>query len=146
MLGLGLADVRKHDIGFLFRAPHLDKFFAADRMMKVMDDTLDGLGLQLSERPNIHVDAESREKKRPRAFCSAIKVPGDVVLCIRPQGGMDDYRALFHEMGHAQHFGNVSSDMSFEFKYLGDAGLSETYAFLFDHLPGSRDWLASTSS
>ena len=141
VLGLGLADVRKHDIGFLFRAPGLDKFFAAGRMMNVMDDTLDGLGLQLSDRPNIHVDAEPREKKRPRAFCSAIRVPDDVVLCIRPQGGMDDYRALFHEMGHAQHFGNVSPDMAFEFKYLGDAGLSETYAFLFDHLPGTRDWL-----
>ena len=109
VLGLGLSDVRKHDIGFLFRAPELDRFFAADRMMKVMDETLDGLGLQLSEQPNIHVDAEDREKKRPRAFCSAIQVPGEVVLCIRPQGGMDDYRALFHEMGHAQHFGNVSA-------------------------------------
>ena len=142
VLNLGLSDVRKHDIGFLFRAPELDRFFAADQMMKVMDDTLGGLGLQLSEHPNIHVDAEAREKKRPRAFCSAIKVPGEVVLCIRPQGGMDDYRALFHEMGHAQHFGNVSAANPFEFKYLGDVGLSETYAFLFDHLPGNRNWLA----
>jgi hypothetical protein len=142
VLGLGLADVRKHDVGFLFRAPDLDRFFAADRMMKVMDDTLDGMGLQLSEHPNIHVDAEAREKKRPRAFCSAIRVPDDVVLCIRPQGGMDDYRALFHEMGHAQHFGNISPGLAFEFKYLGDIGLSETYAFLFDHLPDNRNWLA----
>jgi hypothetical protein len=142
VLDLSLADVRKHDIGFLFRAPALDKFFAADRMMKVLDDTLDGMGLQLSEHPNIHVDAEAREKKRPRAFCSAILVPDDVVLCIRPQGGMDDYRALFHEMGHAQHFGNVSAACPFEYRYLGDTGLSETYAFLFDHLPGNRNWLS----
>lgn len=141
VLGLALSDVRKHDIGFLFRAPELDKFFAASRMMGVLDATLDGMGLSLSERPNIRVDAEDREKKRPRAFCSAIRVPDDVVLCIRPQGGMDDYRALFHEMGHAQHFGNVSADCPFEFRYLGDIGLSETYAFLFDHLPGNHSWL-----
>lgn len=141
VLGLSLSDVRKHDIGFLFRAPELDRFFAADRMMGVLNTTLDGMGLQLSDRPNIRVDAEIREKKRPRAFCSGIRVPAEVVLCIRPQGGMDDYRALFHEMGHAQHFGNVSAAIPFEFKYLGDVGLSETYAFLFDHLPGDRDWL-----
>ncbi len=141
VLDLGIADVRKHDIGFLFRAPDLDRFFAADRMMGVMNETLDGMGLSLAERPNIRVDAEIREKKRPRAFCSAIRVPDDVVLCIRPQGGMDDYRALFHEMGHAQHFGNVSAACPFEYRYLGDIGLSETYAFLFDHLPGSRNWL-----
>jgi hypothetical protein len=141
VLNLPLSDVRKHDIGFLFRAPGLDRFFTADRMTGVLNASLDGMGLSLKDRPNIHVDAEDREKKRPRAFCSAIKVPGDVVLCIRPQGGMDDYRALFHEMGHAQHFGNISAACPFEYRYLGDIGLSETYAFLFDHLPGNKNWL-----
>ncbi len=141
VLGLDLHEVRKYDIGYLFRAPDLDRFFAGDAMMKVLNDTLSGLGLPLSGCPNICVDAEPREKKRPRAFCSGIKVPGEVILCIRPQGGLDDYRALFHEMGHAQHFGNVARAMPFEYKYLGDAGLSETYAFLLEHLTGNRGWL-----
>ena len=141
VLDLSLSDVRKYDVGYLFRVKEFDRFFAADRMMNVLGQTLEGMGLQLSDQPNIHVDAEIREKKRPRAFCSGIRVPKEVVLCIRPQGGMDDYRALFHEMGHAQHFGNVQQDMPFEYKYLGDVGLSETYAFLFEHLTGNKFWL-----
>ncbi|OPY29261.1 MAG: hypothetical protein A4E28_01006 [Methanocella sp. PtaU1.Bin125] len=142
VLDLSLSDVRKFDIGYLFRVKEFDRFFAADRMMGVMGGTLEGMGLQLSDQPNIKVDAEIREKKRPRAFCSGIRVPDEVVLCIRPQGGMDDYRALFHEMGHAQHFGNVSPSIPFEYRYLGDVGLSETYAFLFEHLTGNKYWLS----
>lgn len=139
VLDLNLADVRKHDISFLFRVKEFDKFFAADRMMNVLDVTLAGMGLDGAK--NIHVDAEPREKKRPRAFCSAIKVPDDVVLCIMPKGGIDDYRALFHEMGHAQHFGNVAREQPFEFKCLGDNSVTESYAFLFEHLTGNKNWL-----
>jgi hypothetical protein len=141
VLDLGLSDVRKYDIGYLFRVKEFDRFFAADRMMNVLGRTLESMGLQLSDQPNIHVDAEIREKKRPRAFCCGIRVPDEVVLCIRPHGGMDDYRSLFHEMGHAQHFGNVLPAMPFEYKYLGDVGLSETYAFLFEHLTGNKYWI-----
>ncbi|HWQ28343.1 MAG TPA: hypothetical protein VNN12_04915, partial [Dehalococcoidia bacterium] len=55
--------------------------------------------------PNIHRDTEPRPRKSPRAFCSAIRVPDEVILVINPHGGHDDYRALFHEAGHAEHFG-----------------------------------------
>jgi hypothetical protein len=139
ILGLSLSDVRRHDVAYLFRVKEFDRFFAADRMMKVLDDTLAGMGLDGAK--NIKVDAEPRERKRPRAFCCGIRVPDEIVLCIMPKGGMDDYRALFHEMGHAQHFGNVAREQAFEFKYLGDNAVTESFAFLFEHLIGNRNWL-----
>ena len=40
ILNLSLGDVRKHDIGFLFRAKVYDKFFAQDQLMKVAEEKL----------------------------------------------------------------------------------------------------------
>ena len=48
---------------------------------------------------NVELDIEARPGKRPRAFCAPIRVPGRVVLVMLPQGGQDDYQALFHEAG-----------------------------------------------
>jgi oligoendopeptidase F len=144
ILKINQSDVRKHDIGFLFRAKNLDRLFGQENMMKALNVTLDGIGLPLSENPNIRVDAEAREKKSPRAFCSPINVPGQVMLCIMPKGGLDDYRALFHEMGHSQHFSNVNPGTPFEFKYLGDNSVTEAFAFLFEHLVADKAWLTST--
>lgn len=146
VLKLNLSEVRKHDIGFLFRAKDFDRLFTQEKMMGVLNSTLDGMGLPLSENPNIRLDVDVREKKSPRAFCSPINVPEQVMLCIMPKGGMDDYRALFHEMGHSQHFSNVNNDCPFEFKYLGDNSVTEAYAFLFEHLFTNKSWLIQNLS
>jgi hypothetical protein len=143
ILKVNQSDVRKHDIGYLFRAKDFDHLFSQEGMMKALNGTLDGLGLSLSENRNIHLDTEIREKKSPRAFCSPIKVPDQVMLCIMPKGGMDDYRALFHEMGHSQHFSSVYPGIAFEFKYLGDNSVTEAFAFLFEHLIADKAWLTA---
>lgn len=144
ILKLNPSDVRKHDIAYLFRAKDLDRLFGQENMMKALNATLDGIGLPLGENPNIRLDTEAREKKSPRAFCAPIKVPDQVMLCIMPKGGLDDYRALFHEMGHSQHFSNVNAGMPFEFKYLGDNSVTEAYAFLFEHLISDKAWMTAT--
>ena len=72
-----------------------------------------------------------------------ISVPDDVRLVIRPAGGQSDYQALLHESGHAQHYGWASEQLPPEFKYTGDYALTETYAFLFNHLISDGEWLAS---
>jgi hypothetical protein len=56
-------------------------------------------------------------------------------------GGPDDYLALLHEAGHAEHFVNVDPDLAFAFKRLGDNSVTEGYAFLFHYLPLNRHWL-----
>lgn len=144
ILKLNPSDVRKHDVGFLFRAKEMDRLFGHENMIKVLNGMLDGMGLPLCENPNICMDTEAREKKSPRAFCCAIRVPEQVMLCIMPQGGRNDYRALFHEMGHSLHFSNVNAGMPFEFKYLGDNSVTESYAFLFEHLISDKAWLIAS--
>src|SRR5262249_24767185 len=51
---------------------------------------------------------------------------------------------LLHESGHAQHYGWTAPSLPPEFKYTGDYALTETYAFLMNHLVSDREWLTET--
>ena len=73
-------------------------------MLPALEGTLADLGIDLRAQRNVHLDVEERPTKDPRAFCAPIEVPGRVMLVIKPVGGYDDWLALFHEAGHAEHF------------------------------------------
>src|SRR5207244_4452998 len=70
-----------------------------------------------------------------------IEVPGRVVLVIQPIGGPEDWRALFHEAGHTEHFANTSPELSVEGRRLGDNAVTEGWAMLFEHLTDDPPWL-----
>ena len=73
-------------------------------MLPALEATLRDLGIDLAAQANVHLDLEQRPAKSPRAFCAPIEVPGRVMLVIAPIGGRDDWEALFHEAGHAEHY------------------------------------------
>ena len=77
-------------------------------MLPALEQTLADLGNDLHAQRNVHLDLEQRPGKSPPAFCSPIEVPGKVMLVIQPIGGHDDWRALFHEAGHTEHYANTS--------------------------------------
>ena len=126
---------------YLFRAPHFDELFPAERMIPALCATLAGLGIDMDSQEGLELDTEHRPLKSPRAFCAPIRVPDEVKLVIKPIGGQNDYRALFHEAGHAQHAVNTAADLPFAFKRLGDNSVTEGYAFLFDNLIRNSHWL-----
>ena len=68
-------------------------------------------------------------------------MPDEVYLVIAPTGGRDDYGALFHEGGHTEHYANTDPGLAFEFRHLGDNSVTESFAFLLEHLTEDRDWL-----
>ena len=70
-----------------------------------------------------------------------MRVPQEVYLVLRPHGGQSDYNTFLHELGHALHFGYVSPDFPFEFRWLGDNSVTESYAMLFDHRMQDKAWL-----
>jgi hypothetical protein len=140
-LGISLDEAQRWDIPRLFRATEWDDSFKADAMMPALEATLSGLGIDLHAQKNVELDVEQREKKSPRAFCAPIEVPDRVVLVIQPIGGVDDWRALFHEAGHTEHFALTSADLSMEERRLGDNAVTEGWASLFDHLVSDPTWL-----
>src|SRR6266581_3496535 len=86
-------------------------------------------------------DLEQRPSKTPRAFCAPIEVPGKVMLVIQPIGGPDDWRALFHEAGHTEHFAHTSPELEVEERRLGDNAVTEGWAMLLQHLTDDPAWL-----
>jgi len=140
-LALGFPELRRSDLPALFRAPALDPAFPADRLLESFDATLAGLGIRDGAASNVIVDAEERPKKSPRAFCAPVLVPSEVHLVIPRMGGRDDYDALMHEAGHAEHYAHVNPSLPFEQRYLGDNSVTEGFAFLLEHLAADAAWL-----
>jgi hypothetical protein len=140
-VGAPLNGLRRSDLARFFRAAHLDELFPSDRMVGTLRATLAGLGIDLEAQANVTLDTESRPTKSPRAFCSTPRVPGEVYLVMPPVGGREDYAALFHEAGHAEHYGCTDAQLPFEFRHLGDNAVTESFAFLLEGLTASPDWL-----
>ncbi|PYT05081.1 MAG: hypothetical protein DMF60_13070 [Acidobacteria bacterium] len=142
-LGIRVAEAERSDAMYLLHLTNFDHQFPQDQMLQIYGETMAGLGIMVDEQKNISIDSEPRPRKNPRAFCAPISIPDDIRLVIRPTGGQSDYQAFLHESGHAQHYGWASPALPPEFKYTGDYALTETYAFLFNHLISDSNWLAS---
>ena len=139
---LSLDDLERWDVQRLLRSPQWDEGFPGDKMVPALRATLADLGIDLDSQQNIKLDIEQRPQKTPRAFCSPIEVPDKVMLVIQPIGGADDWRAFFHEAGHAEHFGNTSRELAMEEKRLGDVAVTEGWAMLMQHLTDEPGWLS----
>ena len=140
--GVSLDEAKRWDVIRTFRAPEWDPQFPAEKMLPALEATLSDMGIDLKAQKNVELDVEQRPKKSPRAFCAPIEVPGRVVLVIQPMGGADDWRALFHEAGHTEHYANTSADLSMEQKRLGDVAVTEGWAMLMQHLTDDPAWLS----
>jgi len=140
-LGAPFRELKRHDLLRLFRAPQWDSPFAPGRMLAVCRAAPEKMGADPAAEGRIQIDLEARPTKSSRAFVAAVEVPDRVILVTRPGGGPDDYRSFLHELGHALHYGYTDRRLPAEFRRLGDAAVSETWAFLMDGMLGERGWL-----
>jgi hypothetical protein len=140
-LGIGVDELARGDLPRFFRAPDQDAVFPAERLLPSFLQTMGGLGIDVRRQPGVTLDVEARPKKSPRAFCAAVRAPGEVYLMLTPVGGRDDFGVLLHEGGHAEHYAHVDPRLPFEFRYLGDNAVTECFAFLFQHLLDDPEWL-----
>jgi hypothetical protein len=140
-VGLGLGEIRRWDVGRAWRGARWDSAFPRDRMLPALEGTLADLGIDLHAQQNVELDLDERPMKDPRAFCAPIEVPGRVVLVMKPQGGPDDWRALFHEAGHTEHFAHTEASLSPEERRLGDNAVTEGWAMLLEYLTTDPVWL-----
>jgi hypothetical protein len=144
VIGVPWAQAERHDAALLFRMTQHDTWFQGARMLSALRDTLLGLGVAIDDQPNVHIDTEDRPKKNPRAFCAPVRTPDEVYLVIRPSGGYQDFRALFHEAGHTEHFAHVERTRPFEERDLGDNSVTEAFAFIMEHLLLDGTWISDT--
>jgi hypothetical protein len=140
-IGLGLGELERWDVARVFRGADWDAAFPKDKMLPALEVTLADLGVDLRSQRNVELDLEDRPNKTPRAFCVPIEIPDRIVLVIKPQGGPDDWRALFHEAGHTEHYAHASPSLTIEEKRLGDNAVTEGWAMLLEHLTIEPAWL-----
>lgn len=139
-MNVPLNDIRKHDLGYYLRAHTFDKYFPKNKLIETLRKTVGGMGINLNKQKNVHIDAENRPKKVPRAFCCPLLIPEEVYLVIKPHGGQEDYQTILHEAGHSEHYAHTRADLPYEFKHMGAHNVTETYSFLFEYLVLNPTW------
>jgi hypothetical protein len=142
--GVERTELQHADFLFFQRMPRLDRFFPARELLGTYSAAMKALGIDVERQQNIDIDDEVRPLKNARAACFRVEVPDDVRLLLCPIGGAYDYTTLFHETGHAQHFGWTSRELARrypEFIYSPDNATTEGYAFLLTHLFQDPAWL-----
>jgi hypothetical protein len=140
-VGTGVGESARHDLVRVFRAPEFDRLFPPDAMREAAETPLRRMGIDPSAEGRIRIDAEPRPNKVPRAFVATPRIPHEIILVVRPGGGPDDYMAYLHELGHALHFAYTDPGLPVECRRLGDASVSEAFAFLLDGQLRERAWL-----
>jgi hypothetical protein len=140
-LGIKVSEAKRSDALALFRASEYDSAFPGNQMESVMRRQVTEMGIDPTADGRIIFDVGEREGKHSRAFCSPVRVPEEVYLVLRPHGGQSDYNTFLHELGHALHFAYASPEYPFEFRWLGDNSVTESYAMLLDHRMQDKGWL-----
>jgi hypothetical protein len=140
-LGIDPREATRADALALMRAHEFDPYFPSGSMEREVRRQVAEMGIDAQGSGRIIFDTGEREGKRSRAFCAPVRVPQEVYLVLRPHGGQSDYRTFLHELGHALHFGYTHADLPFEYRWLGDNSITESYAMLFDHLMHDAGWL-----
>jgi oligoendopeptidase F len=140
-IGVRLSQAEAHDVSVIVRGKEMDRHFPKERLVPALMRTLEGLGIDIDQQTNVHLDLEDRPKKVSRAFCSPIRIPEEIYLVMKPHGGAQDYRTLLHEAGHTEHFAHTDVSLAYELKHMGGHAVSESYAFLFEFLTNDEGWL-----
>ena len=140
-IGVEPSEARRHDLLRLFRAPEFDASLPPHALREVAEAPLRRMGIDPQAGGRIRIDDEPRPKKTPRAFVATPRIPDEVILVVRPGGGPDDYAAFLHELGHALHYAYTDARLPVEYRRLGDASVTEAFAFLLDGLLRERGWL-----
>jgi hypothetical protein len=141
VLGMELRETTRADALALFRAREWDAYFPGSEMEGAIRRQVRDMGIDPEAAGRVRFDTGEREGKRSRAFCSPVRVPDEVYLVLRPHGGQTDWNTFLHELGHALHYAYTRPDHAFEFRFMGDNSVTESYAMLFDHLMQDGGWL-----
>lgn len=132
-LNMDRSDLRRADIPAMNRLLRFDEYFAKDSLVADMKKAWRGVGVEVDSQPNVHIDTALRERKNPRAACFPVRIPDDIRVSVKPIGGMQDFEALYHEMGHAEHYA-FTRQGKMEFRRLGTNAYTECMAFLNEYL------------
>ena len=101
-------------------------------------------GLDPAHHPGIHLDMSTAADKSAQAISVMVRIPQEVHILMRPEGGWIDVETLWHELGHGLSAVTTDPSLPVVDRELATAfNLSEAYAFLLQRMALSRPVLES---
>lgn len=99
----------------------------------------DRWGIDPARHPGLHLDIRPASGKSAQAITVMVRVPHEVHVLMRPEGGWIDVETLWHELGHGLAAVHTDPSLPAVDRELATAfNLSEAYAFLLQRLALSR--------
>jgi hypothetical protein len=139
--GLPIDEATLADLRYLHRFGRFDHFFSPERMIETYRELFAGLGFKVEGQSNVEIDTEPRPRKQSRAFCAAVRIPGEIKLVLNLIGGQARYREFLHAAGQTQLFAWTSQNIYPEFRIGGDPGVEIAWGMFFEHLLLEEPWL-----
>lgn len=126
-----------------WRAGHeFDQLFPAGAIVSQCRSAFSALGLDLEAGGHVRLDLDERSRPGRRTSCIAARIPDEVHLITRFQGGYEGARSLMHAGGHALHFAHTDAKLPFEYRSLPRSlALTETFSLVMEHLSENPLWL-----
>jgi len=144
LLGADRPDVPSSShVAYMRRLSPLAPIYTKERALDVCLATLQALGFDVEQDPNIRLDLDDRPQKSPRACVIASDPPKVVHLITRAQGGLHDYQAFLHEAGHALHYAGCDPSLPYTYRRLArDHALTEIYSYILEAISREPAWHA----
>ncbi len=101
-------------------------------------------GVDPAHHPGLHLHLQPQAGKSAQAISIMVRIPEEVHILMRPEGGWIDIETLWHELGHG--LSAVATDPSLpvlDRELATSFNLSEVYAFLLQRMALSRPVLES---
>ncbi|QWU16163.1 hypothetical protein SAMN04487895_102419 [Paenibacillus sophorae] len=138
-LNLSLSQLERHDAFHLW---NLNDNFRYSDYNQAIDKTLDylktmGFG-DILRRVNFIID-----KSFSRSFCIPLIIPDKIILVYSIRNRADDFKILFHELGHALHLAGSTKDLTNGRALWINPIISEAFAFLFEGLVTNKSFVTS---
>jgi len=142
VLGLAFQEAGSWDLAHWQKKNDPEGVFLERNLVSAIEATVSELGIR-PERPDaVQLDLQCGALKHSKPLCIPIRIPLEIKIVMLPQEGSGSYAGLLHESGHAYHFAWTNFSLPVEHRICGDRALSESYAFLLEHLVQDAQWLA----
>lgn len=111
--------------------------------LKAIEALLNGLGFGGVLGTRIHLDVEPREGKSALSRCVPLSVPDDIHVTLKPMGGLSDWEAALHELGHALQLAHADPELEYPYRHLPRSyALTECFGFLMEGVACDPEFLA----
>lgn len=137
---------RYHAI-YLMNLKGFEWAFPKDPLMEIIVQSLREMGIDGPVGSRIFIDMEDRKGKSPLSRCVPLRIPEEIHVTVKPIGGLSDYEAVLHEIGHGLHFAFTNPSLPYPYRHLPRSfALTECFAFLFQNLTMEPSWLSMNTS